>query len=107
MPQDVKLEIDNIVREINGSTNADKIYLFGSYAYGIPNEDSDIDLCIVTNDNEIRKIDIIRKIRRAISSVATMPVDIIVYYKDEFLERAKLDCTMEHKIAFEGVNIYE
>ena len=25
----------------------DKIILFGSYAYGTPNEDSDIDLCIV------------------------------------------------------------
>jgi len=107
MPQDVKMEIANILREINGSTNADKIYLFGSYAYGNPNEDSDIDLCIVTTDNETRKIDVIRKVRKAISNVATMPVDIIVYYKDEFLERAKLDCTMEHKIAFEGVSIYE
>lgn len=25
----------------------DKIILFGSYAYGIPTEDSDIDLCII------------------------------------------------------------
>jgi uncharacterized protein len=39
--------------------------------------------------------------------VATMPVDVIIYYNEEFLERAKLDCTMEHKIAFEGVSIYE
>lgn len=107
MPQDVKMEIDNIIRKINSSTNAEKIYLFGSYAYGNPNEDSDIDLCVVTNDNEIRKIDIIRRIRKAISDVATMPVDIVVYYKDDFVERAKLGCTIEHKIAFEGVSIYE
>jgi len=26
-----------------------KIILFGSYAYGTPNEDSDIDLCIIEN----------------------------------------------------------
>ena len=31
----------------------DKIILFGSYAYGAPNEDSDIDLYIVTNDDFI------------------------------------------------------
>jgi predicted nucleotidyltransferase len=33
-----------------------KIYLFGSYAYGRPHKDSDIDICIVfsddTDDNE-------------------------------------------------------
>jgi predicted nucleotidyltransferase len=105
--QDVKVEIDKIIKEINQFTNANQIYLFGSYAYGKPNEDSDIDLCVVTADNEVRKIDVIRRIRKAILNVATMPVDIIVYYKEEFLERAKLDCTMEHKIAFEGIKIYE
>ncbi len=29
----------------------DKIILFGSYAYGTPNEDSDIDLFIINNSN--------------------------------------------------------
>ncbi len=32
-----------------------KIILFGSYAYGTPNEDSDIDLYIVTSDDFIPK----------------------------------------------------
>jgi len=27
--------------------NPEKIILFGSYAYGTPNEDSDIDICVV------------------------------------------------------------
>ena len=31
----------------------DKIILFGSYAYGKPTEDSDIDLYVVTNDDFI------------------------------------------------------
>ena len=35
--------------------NPDKIILFGSYAYGTPNEDSDIDLYIVTNDDFMPK----------------------------------------------------
>jgi predicted nucleotidyltransferase len=30
-----------------------KVILFGSYAYGIPNEDSDIDLYIVTKENYV------------------------------------------------------
>ena len=31
--------------------NLDNVILFGSYANGTPNEDSDIDLYVVTNDN--------------------------------------------------------
>jgi len=31
--------------------NPDMVILFGSYAYGNPKEDSDIDLYIVTNDD--------------------------------------------------------
>lgn len=30
--------------------NPDKIILFGSYAYGTPNDDSDIDLFLIKND---------------------------------------------------------
>jgi len=31
------------------------VLLFGSYAYGSPHQDSDIDLLVVTNDNYIPK----------------------------------------------------
>ena len=30
--------------------NPEKIILFGSYAYGTPNEDSDLDICVVEKD---------------------------------------------------------
>lgn len=33
--------------------NLNKVVLFGSYAYGIPTEDSDIDLYVVTDDDFI------------------------------------------------------
>jgi len=34
----------------------DKIILFGSYAYGLPNEDSDIDLFLIKDDLEVENI---------------------------------------------------
>ncbi len=34
-----------------------KIILFGSYAYGTPNEDSDIDLFLLKDDLELDKLD--------------------------------------------------
>ena len=36
--------------------NPDKIILFGSYAYGKPNEESDIDLFLLKDDLEIKNI---------------------------------------------------
>lgn len=36
------------------SLNPDKIILFGSYAYGTANEDSDIDLFLLKDDLEIK-----------------------------------------------------
>ena len=40
-------QIQNLVNEIAENYQPEKIYLFGSYANGVPNEDSDIDLFIV------------------------------------------------------------
>ncbi len=36
--------------------NPDKIILFGSYAYGTPNEDSDIDLFLLTDNLNIENM---------------------------------------------------
>lgn len=45
----VKNEIIDFLRPID----PEKVILFGSYAYGTPNADSDIDLYIVTKENII------------------------------------------------------
>jgi predicted nucleotidyltransferase len=60
-----------------------KIYLFGSYAYGKPDSDSDIDICIVftddTDDNEAYM-----KIAKPLYHKKIMPLDILVYHEYEF-----------------------
>ncbi|MDD4591431.1 MAG: nucleotidyltransferase domain-containing protein [Parabacteroides sp.] len=44
-------KLKDICSTINQTVNADKIYLFGSYAYGKPHEDSDFDLYAVIPDD--------------------------------------------------------
>lgn len=105
MPVNVKIELENIINEINKTSKISAAYLFGSYAYGNPNEDSDIDICIVTEDKSRRKIEIMKILRKAIASVQSFPIDLIVYYNDEFKERSELNCTMEHEILYKGVRI--
>ncbi|MEA3352218.1 MAG: nucleotidyltransferase domain-containing protein [Campylobacterota bacterium] len=49
------IDIENIKDEIIEKLkplNPDKVILFGSYAYGIPTKDSDIDLFLVKDDKK-------------------------------------------------------
>jgi len=84
----------------------ERIYLFGSYANGIPHKDSDLDLYVVLNDDvQMRLIDAVAKIRLAIARKKTMPVDIIANTLSRYNEREK-GPTLERTLSREGVKIY-
>lgn len=106
MAEDIKIELNNLIKEIYNVFDVNSIYLFGSYAYGTPNGDSDLDICIITDDKSKRKIEIMKIVRKAISKVQSMPVDLVVYYSDEFSERVKSSCSLENQIFHEGVKLY-
>lgn len=83
-----------------------QIFIFGSHAYGTPDQESDIDLCIITDLKHKRKIEIIREIRRLLLNLISSPLDILVYYEEEFRERARLKSTLEYKILTDGIPLY-
>lgn len=68
--------------------NPEKIILFGSYAYGTPNEDSDLDICVVEKSyrskmEEKRKIrELLRGIRIA-KDILVPDMEEYMFYKDE------------------------
>lgn len=66
----------------------EKIIIFGSYAYGNPTEDSDLDICVIEKKYKSR-IEEKRKIRNALKSIR-ISKDILVpdleeytFYKNE------------------------
>ena len=77
-----KSTISNLVYRIAANLNPDKIFLFGSYAKGEANDDSDIDLLIVKDTSEPKYKRSIEIQRLLIGS--KLPVDIVVYTNDEF-----------------------
>jgi len=89
----------------------DKVILFGSYAYGTPNEDSDIDLYVVTKDNFIpqsfrEKSEVHLKVSRAMRDLLQKyPTDLITHTKamnEKFLE---LGSPFSMEIANKGIVI--
>ena len=82
MVNDNKIDIirDSIVQYYN----PEKIILFGSYAYGSPNENSDIDLLIVMEfegKSSRKSLEIWKKIKPNFS------IDLIVRTPEDFVRR--------------------
>ncbi len=82
-----------------------EIYLFGSYAWGTPNEESDLDLLIVIDETNENRYKLLTKGHRALIDL-DISKDILVYTKNEFLERAEDISTLGYQIKNKGKKIY-
>jgi len=101
----IQNELDLITATIKANTNPESIYLFGSYANGIPNSNSDIDIYVVVPDSETDTIELNAKICMDLSVKKMMPIDLLIGKKSVF-ENRKNRLTLENVIANEGVKIY-
>ncbi|MDR0611628.1 MAG: nucleotidyltransferase domain-containing protein [Planctomycetaceae bacterium] len=100
-------EIQEIVGMIKKTVNCEKIYLFGSYAYGNPNETSDFDIYVVLPNDSIRPLEIRRRIyKKLLANKINKSVDILAGYARDFKSLSELP-SLERKIAREGILIYE
>jgi len=102
----IKQELDEIIKVITETVPVETIYLFGSYAYGTPREDSDFDIYIVFKDDmELRIIEAIHSIRFAMNSIRTKPIDFLGLRKGRFLYK-KNYASIERMIARDGIKLY-
>jgi predicted nucleotidyltransferase len=77
--------VDQLIAEYS----PEKIILFGSYAYGEPDEDSDIDLLIIKRTQE-RFLDRVDEVRRSVTGLhPRIPLEPIVMTPEELEERLR------------------
>jgi predicted nucleotidyltransferase len=102
---DIEGLIKEAVKRIIDGFNPDKIILFGSYAYGHPSPDSDMDLLIVmdTNAQPHKRAVPIRKVLKGIG----IPKDVIVKTPDEFERFKDVIGTIIYPAAHKGRLLYE
>lgn len=105
MNTQTRLELENIKNKILNTVETEAIYLFGSYAYGTPGEDSDFDLYVVIPDDSIRPLEAAQIINNVIYEDQRKPVDILVGKASDFRRRSQLP-TIERAIARDGVMLY-
>jgi predicted nucleotidyltransferase len=97
-------EIRNLTSQIAREFNPDRIILFGSYAYGHPGNDSDVDILVVLpfKGKPVRKaIEIRNKIN------AGVPLDLIVRTPEQLNDRVAQNDWFIREILERGHTLYE
>lgn len=87
----------------------EKIILFGSYAYGNPSDDSDVDLFVVKNvkSEDVRELRLnIRGHLRDIIYNQKVPVDLLLDSQEHINERIKLGDSIYEEIMIKGRTLY-
>jgi len=85
--QEIQALAQDLVRKLRMSYNPQKVILYGSHAYGRPDETSDLDLLIIKETSE-RFIDRWVTVRKILSdSTRTIPLEILVFTPSEISGR--------------------
>lgn len=100
-----KTLIEEIKRRLIEVYNPVAIYLFGSYAWGTPTKDSDLDLLIIIDESNEKSY------KRPVAGYYALQEldiskDLIVQTKKEFENSANNVTTLTHKIKKDGKIIY-
>jgi len=96
---------DSILKTVG--ENCERIILFGSHAYGIPQKGSDYDVFVILKDGTEKPILVLQNIYRGLSQNPNYKaVDVLANYKSRFEVRSKLP-TIEKTIAQKGIVLYD
>lgn len=96
--------IQELISRIVEKFQPKRIILFGSYAYGTPRPESDVDLLIVM-ETHMRETQQALEIRQHVNPL--FGVDIIVYKPSRLEERLKLGDSFLQEITEKGLVMYE
>lgn len=97
-------DIKKVVGQISQKFKPNKVILFGSYGYGKPTYDSDVDLLVIMNPDGGRTRPSVR-IRNAVEHL--FPMDIIVRAPKEIERRIRLGDFFLEEILSKGKVLYE
>jgi predicted nucleotidyltransferase len=104
-------ELEMRIRDALAPLHPEKVILFGSYAWGQPTEDSDIDLYVVTQDDFLpatwrQKRDIVRAVSNRILDLRTRySVDLLVHTKPMHRKFVEINSSFARQIMNEGTRL--
>jgi predicted nucleotidyltransferase len=98
-------KIQEIISKISSNYLPDKIILFGSYAKGNPEVNSDLDLFII-KDSNLPRYKRSLEVRRLLFG-SMIPIDLLVYTPKEIEEQKDKKFSFVHEVLNTGRVVYE
>lgn len=106
MTENDSRELKTIIDKILSTVDVEQIFLFGSFAYGIPKEDSDFDIYVLLSENAERPLKAMQRINMALARMNIRSVDILADTESGFYSKSN-GPTLERVIRSKGVKLYE
>ena len=94
-----------IVRRIVATLHPEKVILFGSYVYGTPSDDSDVDLLVIL-ETRSRPVDRYLAVSRLLRP-RPFPLDILVKTPEEITQALQKGDAFIREIMSQGRVLYE
>ena len=100
-------QIRDLCEAIAREFHPEKIVLFGSYAYGEPRPDSDVDLLVVMpfEGSPFRQASVI--LGHVVRTIGVLPMDLLVRTAEQVHERLQMGDSFMHEILKHGKVMYE
>ncbi len=99
--------IDETKKRLIKAYKPRKIYIFGSYAWGTPDDESDLDLLIVVDSYKREDLHSLKVKAYKLLIDLRFSKDIVIYSKDEFEKFSKDRARFCYKVKHDGQKIYE
>jgi predicted nucleotidyltransferase len=97
--------LDEIVRRLVAEFQPEQIYLFGSRAWGEPEEGSDYDLYVIVSKSEEKPIERMIRAQGVLGGLG-ISKDILVKTRSEADRFRNVRASLEYKIFHEGKILY-
>ena len=101
------------IKECLSELDVDLVLLFGSYAHGTPNQDSDLDIFVVLNDHSMpvtfkEKQELYLKVSSYTRPIARqIPIDLMVFTIPMFNQFKRSNSSFSNELLSKGIILYE
>lgn len=93
--------LEQVTRRIVKAVHPDRILLFGSHVWGLPTEDSDIDLLIIVPHSDQPAYRRARDVYKSLRGLP-LPIEVVVRTRDEIAQANRVATSLERKVLTEG-----
>lgn len=101
-----KKMLDEITRRLVEAFNPEQIFLFGSRAWGMPTEESDLDLFIIVHESDLRPAKRAMLAHRCLRDIG-IAKDVLVRTRAEAEKYRYIHASLESLIFEKGMILYE